>query len=344
MRFEKTGDPRAYAGLTRAVAGMKACVDVGSTPADDGLFSRVAIPMSDPLVAQITGDASFFLGSVNGVPTGATNDTSRDVYVGVTYGSINTWLRVPSLRGEAGSLITRGLDYLLRHVWNVYFPGRPQQLTIASPVAQAPGQCWMMITSAATIDPARYGALRAAEGDLTACAWLEMWSSSREVHDSYYKFELGDEQLLVAAECETDAGRYRDYLHAIAILHDVLDSHENAHFDATYGAIVPTEAPVMGPRVQAELEHWALRDRRGFTTTNSQDPTIAKVTYSSPLLPSGPIVIAASPLPIEKRPCIDYLWIGDPFGLDGSVAPDHQYPGIDLLVPYWMARSYGEIP
>ena len=76
---------------------------------------------------------------------------------------------------------------------------------------------------------------------------------------------------------------------------------------------------------------------------NSLDPSIARATYSSPTLPGGPIEVAVYPIPIEKRPPTDFLWQRSPFELDGGCDPRQQYPGVDLLLPYWAARASGMI-
>ena len=39
-----------------------------------------------------------------------------------------------------------------------------------------------------------------------------------------------------------------------------------------------------------------------------------------------------------------FLWWKSPFVLDGWKPPELQLPGIDFVLPYWMARSHGLIP
>lgn len=77
---------------------------------------------------------------------------------------------------------------------------------------------------------------------------------------------------------------------------------------------------------------------------NSADPSIAKALYSSPLMRGQPSWIAVHPVPIERRPCVDFLWQQNPFHLDGGGDPQHQQPGVDLLLPYWLGRAYGLFP
>ena len=113
---------------------------------------------------------------------------------------------------------------------------------------------------------------------------------------------------------------------------------------------------IMSQVIEEELGQWTLRPRRGFRATNSQDPTIASVTYT-PTLPnhtgsptSGfntgprPQDVAVYPVPILKRPSTAYLWSSSPFDLDGNVDPHEQHPGIDLMYPYWLSRSHNILP
>ena len=44
---------------------------------------------------------------------------------------------------------------------------------------------------------------------------------------------------------------------------------------------------------------------------------------------------------IEKRPPTAFLWSSSPFELDGWEDARIENPGVDCLLPYWVARSYG---
>ncbi len=50
------------------------------------------------------------------------------------------------------------------------------------------------------------------------------------------------------------------------------------------------------------------------------------------------------PLPVAQRAPQDFLWQRSPFtDLSGSATPNHQEPGIDYLLPYWMLRYQTEV-
>jgi hypothetical protein len=45
-------------------------------------------------------------------------------------------------------------------------------------------------------------------------------------------------------------------------------------------------------------------------------------------------------IPIQERPTTDFLWQRSPFLLYGGGAGLVEGPGIDFILPYWMARFY----
>ncbi len=55
--------------------------------------------------------------------------------------------------------------------------------------------------------------------------------------------------------------------------------------------------------------------------------------------------IARDPVPMPIRPSTDFLWQRSPFFLAEEVfeGPEITPPGIDYLLPYWLARHLGVI-
>lgn len=339
MRWDLTGDPRALDGARRAVRGLGACLDVAIP--GDGLLSRCAVPLSSPVVADIQGAQDYFVGTANGQSCGALESISRDQYIGALLGLTQAYLRVPALRADSAALISRMVAYLEAHDWIAY---RIDGVTPSAPFGQSPGVFWAFLKSANLVDPARWGPLHDHYKPVTSLLWLFDYTGSVEVHDEYFKFNLGHGCLADMVATETDPAAYRDYAKCFEVLRGAIGHHDNAWFDTVYAIAIPASAPAIGPRIEAELERWALRDRRGFAAANSQDPSIAKAVYSSRTSASLPKTLAVYPVPIEKRPPTDFLWQRDPFELDGSDPPTVQYPGVDLLLPYWAARSFGLIP
>jgi hypothetical protein len=338
LRYEVTGEPAALLGMTRALEGLELCLDVGG---HGGLLARCVIPLTSPHSSSIVGGSRSFIGTVRGVDYAAIEDISRDQYIGAMLGFLNVYLRVPAQRARAGQLIDRVATYLDQNDW---VARRQDGVTISAPFTQTPAVLWSFIKCGNLVNPARFGALHDQSKGLSAITWLAVWTSTREVMESYYKFNLLHSNMSLLTTSEVDPTLYREYVKGLEIAHDAVGHHLNAWFDTVYAKSIPTRALAAGPVIQAELEAWTLRDRRSHPTSNSQDPAIQSTLYSSPFLinnAGAQLHVAAHPLPIEKRVHGDFLWQTHPFELDGGQGdPTLQHPGVDLLLPYWTARAY----
>jgi len=343
LHYDVTGDPRALDGATRVVNGIDICVGLTGTP---GLLSRNCIPSTAPQFARMAagGSLDWGTGVTNGILYGGENDISRDQYLGVMMGLLQAHLRIPQLRPMTQKNINEIITFLHASRWVLFRVREPDVWARFSPGAQTPGIVYAFTSAAKAVDPAN-APLAAQYQDISSLVWFGAWGSSREVHESYYKFNLGHDEMTIIFTSETEPGRYRDVVKGLEIMRDVIGHHDNGWFDAVAGMAVPARAQAMGARVKNELEQWLLRPRRGFTVNNSTDPTIAKVLYSSPLqLQTPPQLMSVHPLPIPKRTPSDFIWQRNPFLLDGADDPYHQPPGLELLQPYWTARAYGLLP
>jgi len=339
LRYDVTGDPRALLGAQRSLRGINACLDV--VDPTDGLLGRCAVPISSPHIADFDTAPDYVVGFFEGVPMGTLGNVSRDAYLGSFIGLTQAYLRVPSLRPKARELITRMVDYFERNDWNAYKIRKPE-LAMASPLSQTPGVVFGLVKSGLLVDPARFAAAHDRVKGLASILWLVAWAGSREVHESYYKFHLLSDEILLGVSSETDPALYREQAKTVMIVRDAIAHHENAWFDAVCGMTIPGLAAPLGARVEIELERQMLRPRRDYTIVNSTDPAIAKVLYHSPTTPfTGAQWISVHPIPIERRVPGDFLWTRKPFALDGTGDPAYQYPGVDFLMPYWTARAYG---
>lgn len=345
LRYDLTGDPRAEAAAAKVFAGLEGCVDV--SPAD-GQLGRCIIPMHSPHISSIQGSFEFYTGVVGGQTYGSVGHISRDQYLGVFMASVEAYLRVPSLRNRAKVLIGRMVSYLERNNWIAFnSDGVTPALAI---FAMTPHVMWAAIKAANLSDQPRWQQLHDSHVSLSKVMWFSMWTSNLDPIGSYYKYNLQHDAMTIMIASETDPARYRTYLQAIDVMRAGTGHHQNAWFDAVYGMAVPAVAAQMGPQVKAGLQHWALRDRRQKPVDLTNDPTIVKATFqqsaSTATVPgqSGPPptqIVAKYPIPIEKRPPTDFLWQRDPFSLKGGGRLTSQEPGVDLVLPYWLGRSYG---
>ena len=338
LRYDLTGDARALAGATRALDGLEALLDVGGP--GNGLLARCAIPLASPFITAINGSAEYYTGAHHGVPIGGFSEISRDQYIGAVLGASQAMLRVPQLRAVAASNITRMVTYLDANGWIAYFHNQPAALS--AEFTPAVDVIWAFLGAATIADPATWGPLRAINHDLARVMWLPVWTSTRDLNE-FYKYNLLHHTITILTSVETDPASYREALKVVEIAHDAVGHHRNGWFDAVYGIAIPSAAPAMAALVKSELEHWALRDRRCHRADLMQDPSIARVFVPATTLAGGRWD-ATTPIPIERRPCGDFIWQSSPFQVEeGATDPLLQEPGIDLVLPYWAARSFGLI-
>jgi hypothetical protein len=347
VHHDLTGSAQALAGAQRAAEGLEDCLDVAAV---DGRLHRCVVPAGSPHIADIQSGIDFSWGTVDGVPHGSEGDISRDQYLGVYMGFTAAYLRVPELRDLSRRSLTRMTDYLNRTGWYAH---QTDNVTPArARYAFNPDVAWTCIKSAYMADPARWAGLHDPNRAMASVYWLNAWATSREVMTGYYGFNLGHTGIAIMAMAETDPVLYREYVKPLEIFRDVVGHHLNAWFDVLYPMIVPSAAPVWGPVVEGELQCWSLRDRRAKRVDLRNDPTIQKVTYTSPLIGisnvnaalsgSQSVTVAAHPVPIEKRVYGSFLWSWHPFQLRSwSGDPTWQPSGMELLLPYWIGRSYG---
>ncbi|MDF1664371.1 MAG: hypothetical protein P1V97_21580 [Planctomycetota bacterium] len=349
-RHDLTGDPRALAGANKAVQGIKLLLEVGRN--GDGLLARAAIPTSSPFISAMGGAHGYHVSNAFGQQYGSLHNISRDQYIGVMMGLGQTYHRVPALRSDVAPLIDRILTYLDRHDWVAY---QPDDVTMTVTFGTNPSVVLSFLRVGALTNPGKWGAVYQRHAPMASIFWLPTWVSAQEVHESYYKFNLGHSTLLNLLELETDPAQYRDYLKGLRMLRQAIGHHGNAWFNSVYAMALPPSRMTMGPQIKNELDRFALRPRRGQTIRNSLDPSIAKttITITTPNAggaPGGAVStgprskeVASTPLPVERRAPADFLWQRSPFSLDGSYAPERQKPGVDLVLPYWFARNHGVI-
>ena len=145
-------------------------------------------------------------------------------------------------------------------------------------------------------------------------------------NDSYFKFNLDYIDLFDLIRLETRSVRslYED---GYRIVRDPTAGHQNAFFDVIDRAINGPNA-TRDDRIRTLLDQWLMRPAR--------DPFVdlhgtVKVCGSD----------ACDPVPVPLRPPTDFLWQRSPFQLTGGTTGVVEEPGIDYILPYWMARYYG---
>ncbi len=150
---------------------------------------------------------------------------------------------------------------------------------------------------------------------------------SGEVGDnsSYFKFNLDYMtfyNLLRLQGSSDNRGAYQTVRNYTA-------PQQNAFFDMVDRALNgPNDARDAG--VRTLLDQWLQREKRDL---------IIDLSHTVPVCGAA----ACQPVPLPERPPADFIWQVSPFQLSGGLTGTIEYPGIDYILPYWMARFYGVI-
>jgi hypothetical protein len=351
FRYAVTKDPAAATNAARSLAGIEDLLDAEKP--GGGQLSRCVVPIGALSAAGLQTDPTSFTTMLHGKPYVALDHISRDQYLGVMLGlgCAYDFLDDPTQKALAASLISRVVDYLVASDWVAM---QHDQVSMSAPFIQSADKMVMFTALAAHVAP-RFQAVRDEVGPLAYVQWLGEWTGLLDPLGGYYSWNLGTGARYHEMRLETDPGRFMAEQRAHAMERRGIGHHENAWFQTVDAAVDPTLAATVAPEILDELRRWTARSRRQFTATNSKDPTIEQATYSVPLSfqknPSGtgtlvPVTVteAKYPIAVEKRCATDYLWQRDPFQLDGNGDPHEQAPGVDLVLPYWMARYYKLVP
>src|SRR5262249_54409595 len=123
FRYQVTKDPDALANAWRALKGIHLLLDITGS----NVLARFAGPSSSPYAAAIQaeeGRHGIYNSSVAGEPYFWIGNTSRDQYSGVMFGLSVAFdmINDQDMRSTIRTDVTRILNYLLSHGWNVVMP------------------------------------------------------------------------------------------------------------------------------------------------------------------------------------------------------------------------------
>lgn len=324
FRYNVTRSPEALSNVTRAITAIKALIDVTGTD----LLPRCAVPAASPFASGIQSEEAH-----NGVYTNASagavwiGHTSRDQYSGVVFGLAVAYDVVDNaaVRASAAALITRLVDFLRAHSWNVVMPDG----SISTTFIGRGDQILSFLQVAAHVNPDRFQSVYQQQRLLLSL--LVDLPISLEVtdDDSYFKFNLDYLNLynLLRLQSGQPPASYR---HAYETLRNHTASHQNAFFDMVDAAL-NGPAPARDAECDLLLQSWLERSGRDL---------YVDLTGVVPVCGGA----ACAPVPVPLRPPTDYLWQRSPFQLAGGGSGRVESAGIDYILPYWMARYYKVAP
>ena len=174
-----------------------------------------------------------------------------------------------------------------------------------------------------------------------------------EPNAGYFKYNLHHLTGYSLVRLETDPAVRALYMQALGVMDKTTGDDVNAHFETITYALTGDESR-LGDAI-AHVREWReyrARIDTGVPTRNSIrcGAELACVPNDQREIGDGLVVIpgssgqrAARPLPVADRPPTDFLWQRPPTQLDGDAGAEHEAPGVDYLLPYWMLRYHTEV-
>ncbi|MFL5636699.1 MAG: hypothetical protein ACJ79F_08320 [Gemmatimonadaceae bacterium] len=325
FRYKVTSSADALANVAKAVKGITALIDVTGTD----LLARFLIPLSSPYAEYVLGEEAPRHGrhdvTYNGEPYGWLGNTSRDQYSGVFFGLGIAYSLLPDgeVRDEIRSDVTRMLNFLVKNAWNVRMPDG----TISTTFTGRPEQKLSFLQVGRLVDAAKWDAsYKTARTANASSVGLAITYECFDPYGSYYKFNLDHINFYNLIRLE-EAGTARNYyLSAFQKLRNCTGTHQNAHFNMIARGLQGVNSTRDAETVNM-LGLWLLRPRRNVYVDN---------TGKYPACGTR----ACSPIPVNDRYTTDFIWQRSPFQLAGGEDGAVPTPGVDYILPYWMARYY----
>ena len=331
FRYHVTRSPEALQNVFKAIRGIRTLIDITGTD----LLARCLVPADSPYAAaiqQAEGGHGIHYAKLEGKDFFWIGDTSRDQYSGVMFGMVTAYDLIdnPAIRNFIRADVTRMLNFLLRHAWSVVMPDG----TISTSYLLRPDQVLSFLQIGRHIDAETFAATYSSYRNTYAGAtYLPIAYDNVDDHNHYFKFNLNYINLYSLVRLEEEDSPYRqNYLRAYDALRRRTRSHMNAHFNVIDRALSGPDAARDAEIVQA-LDQWLRRPRRDYWID-------LRGKYLSCLQADR----ACNVIPVAQRINTDFLWQRSPFLLYGGGFGTTETAGIDYILSYWMARSFGLLP
>jgi hypothetical protein len=325
FRYSVTHSDDALANARKALSGITALIDVTGTD----LLARFLIPRSSPYANAVLGEEAghgIHEATYNGQSYAWLGNTSRDQYSGVFFGLGVAYSLVTdgSIQSEIRSDVNRMLTFLVTNGWNVRMPDG----TVSTTFLGRPEQQLSFLQVGRLVDPVRWTTLYITmRTSLASATALPIVSECSDPYSSYFKFNLDHINFYNLIRLEEPGVARKQYLQAFKTLRDCTRRHQNAHFNMIERGLTGAK-PARDKETVNMLGLWLERPRRDvFVDNTGKYPACA---------PNR----ACSPIPVNDRYTTDFLWQRSPFQLTGGGAGTVPTPGVDYILPYWMARYY----
>lgn len=325
FRYKVTGDLAALDNARAALAGISALRRVTGTH----LLARCLYPADWAFASSISHEEAghrIYTGSLGGRTYNWVGNTSRDQYAGVFFGLAVAFdlIDKEDVRAVVREEVTELLAFLLRNNWAIVMPDR----SISTVFWARTDQQLALLQIGRHVNPARFGsAYDEARARYASSVAVPVSFEVLDTHGSYFKFNINAINFYNLVRLEDSAKNRKRYLKAYKVLRKATRNHGNAHFNMIDRALKGADA-ARDDQTRRLLDAWLERPRRD-----------ARVDLRNKYEACGS-GRACSPVPVQERVTTDFLWQRSPFQLSGGGSGTIETPGIDYILPYWMARYF----
>jgi hypothetical protein len=325
-RYAVTRSPQALDNVYTALAGIRYLLDVTGTD----LLARCVFPVNSLYAGDFSQEEAHHgirTGIVDGQNFFWVGNTSRDQYLGVGFGLVVSHDLVddPGVREAARWLGTRLVKYLVDNNWAVRMPDGHFSTVFWARADQELG----LLQIGRRLNPDRFNRLYQVR------SWLILGgvvppiaAEALDPHNSYFKFNLDAINFFSLIRLGGNSVALSTYRTAYEIFREATLGHGNAHFNMIDRALNGPDAK-RDAETRALLEQWLTRPRRDFYVDLHDGYRTCEEDNRS-----------CEVIPVPARVATDFLWQRSPFQLSGGGSGRVENPGIDYILPYWMARYY----
>jgi hypothetical protein len=330
FRYRVTGSPEALENVRKAIAGIRALIDITGS----NLLARCLFPVDSVYAQAIINEESrhgIYRNYLNGQEYYWIGNTSRDQYSGVFlgFGVAYDLVENAEVRSEISSLITRLLDFLLANNWFVVMPDG----SISTTFLTNPDQRLSFLIVGRRVNSPRFGSIYASERLANfANVGIGIYYDLLDEHTSYFKFNLDTINLYNLIRLEGNSFFRNIYRGVYDTLRRTTDNHGNAHFNMIDHALKGPDG-YRDAETRDLMQQWLQRTRRDLPCDLRGDQRYQLCGDDR----------ACNPIMVVDRVNTDFLWQRSPFLLFGGGSGTIKTAGIDYILPYWMGRYYGVI-
>lgn len=320
FRYKVTQSTDALNNVRFALTGLKGLADVTG----NNLLARCIVLASSPYAAGIRSEEANN-GVFDNAPWFWVGNTSRDQFVGAIFGlgAAYDLIGDAAIKASIADLVTRLVAFLTGHNWSVTLPDRS-----GASFLLRPDELLSFLQVGRHVNSDKFSTEYTLQRIALSVGVPSALKFDTLSDDSYFKFNLGymTSYNLIRLESSSFSALYENGYDAIR---DHTAPHGNAFFNMVDRALNGANA-TRDAETRVLLEQWLQRPRRDFPVDLTKTVQVCGNQ-------------ACNPVPVLQRPPTDFLWQRSPFQLTGGGNGRIEGPGIDYILPYWMARYYGVV-